>query len=151
MSQWVKMISERAFLCSLDVYPHCNPVQGRTGGVQGSCCFENRFPVLRIGYMNEIKTWIKKYSSRKVSTRTTADSNRKKIYATQRPIKYKSKKFQFHFLSTCVALKISIGNRFAEKIIGAVNNFFVNLSPSEEVSYQAPFPKDISMYSYKKL
>ena len=34
------MISESALLCSLDVYP----VQGRTGGMQGSRCFEKRVP-----------------------------------------------------------------------------------------------------------
>ena len=27
-----------------DYIKHCNPVQGRTGGVQQSPCFENRFP-----------------------------------------------------------------------------------------------------------
>mgnify|MGYP001246923047 CR=1 FL=1 len=33
------------FCLSKDVI-HCNPVQGRTGSVQGSLCFENRFPAM---------------------------------------------------------------------------------------------------------
>ena len=74
---------------------------------------------------------MKKYSSRKISAHCQCSTappltTGKKYTEHKDPLK--SKKFQFHFFEHMCSFK-NKHNRFAEKIIGAVNNFVNKSEP----------------------